>query len=134
MITRFYLPLLSTNVKHPKFGCHVTSLCQGLRRSAGSGGEDPENQVVNNTSFGHFATQTAEVKLVSTIQLPSYTERPVPGIHASWRKIRMRTFLYKNGQIQIISETKRVTAKLSKNLLANFLALFESIKSHILGL
>ena len=30
---------------HPKFGCHVTSLCQGLRRSAGSGGEDPENQV-----------------------------------------------------------------------------------------
>ena len=45
MITRFYLPLLSTNVKHPKFGCHVTSLCQGLRRSAGSGGEDPENQV-----------------------------------------------------------------------------------------
>ena len=34
MITRFYLPLLSTNVKHPKFGCHVTSLCQGLRRSA----------------------------------------------------------------------------------------------------
>ena len=45
MITRFYLPLLSTNVKHPKFGCHVTSLCQGLRRSAGSGGEEPENQV-----------------------------------------------------------------------------------------
>ena len=45
MITRFYLPLLSTNVKLPKFGCHVTSLCQGLRRSAGSGGEDPENQV-----------------------------------------------------------------------------------------
>ena len=45
MITRFYLPLLSTNVKHQKFGCHVTSLCQGLRRSAGSGGEDPENQV-----------------------------------------------------------------------------------------
>ena len=45
MITRFYLPLLSTNVKHPKFGCHVTSLCQGLHRSAGSGGEDPENQV-----------------------------------------------------------------------------------------
>ena len=45
MITRFYLPLLSTNVKHPKFGCHVTSLCQGLRRSARSGGEDPENQV-----------------------------------------------------------------------------------------
>ena len=45
MITRFYLPL-STNVKHPKFGCHVTSLCQGLRRSAGSEGEDPENQVV----------------------------------------------------------------------------------------
>ena len=42
------LPLLSTNVKHPKFGCHVTSLCQGLRRSAGSGGEDPENQVVAN--------------------------------------------------------------------------------------
>ena len=41
----FYLPLLSRNVKHPKFGCHVTSLCQGLRRSAGSGGEDPENQV-----------------------------------------------------------------------------------------
>ena len=40
------LPLLSTNVKHPKFGCHVTSLCQGLRRIAGSGGEDPENQVV----------------------------------------------------------------------------------------
>ena len=33
------------NVKHPKFGCHVTSLCQGLRRSAGSGDEDPENQV-----------------------------------------------------------------------------------------
>ena len=45
MITRFYLPLLSTKVKHLKFGCHVTSLCQGLRRSAGSGGEDPENQV-----------------------------------------------------------------------------------------
>ena len=48
MITRFYLPLLSTNVKHPKFGCHVISLCQSLRRSAGSGacgGEDPENQV-----------------------------------------------------------------------------------------
>ena len=45
MITRFYLPLLRTNVKHPKCGCHVTSLCQGLRRSAGSGGEDPENQV-----------------------------------------------------------------------------------------
>ena len=45
MITRFYLPMLSTNVKHPKFGCHVTSLCQVLRRSAGSGGEDPENQV-----------------------------------------------------------------------------------------
>ena len=45
MITRFYLPLLSTNVKHPKFGCHVTSLCQGLCRSAGRGGEDPENQV-----------------------------------------------------------------------------------------
>ena len=38
------LPLLSTNVKHPKFGCHVTSLCQGLRCSAGSEGEDPENQ------------------------------------------------------------------------------------------
>ena len=48
MITRFYLRLLSTNVKHPKFGCHVTSLCQGLRRSAGSGGEDPENQVVSS--------------------------------------------------------------------------------------
>ena len=47
MITRFYLPLLSTNVKQPKFGCHVTSLCQGLRRSAGSGAEDPENQVVS---------------------------------------------------------------------------------------
>ena len=31
----------------PKFGCLVTSLCQGLRRSAGSGGEDPESQVVN---------------------------------------------------------------------------------------
>ena len=46
VITCFYLPLLSTNVKHQKFGCHVTSLCQGLRRSAGSGGEDPENQVV----------------------------------------------------------------------------------------
>ena len=45
MITRFYLPLLSTNAKHAKFGCHVTSLCQGLPRSAGSGGEDPENQV-----------------------------------------------------------------------------------------
>ena len=45
MITRFYLRLLSTNVKHPKSGCHVTSLCQGLRRNAGSGGEDPENQV-----------------------------------------------------------------------------------------
>ena len=45
MITRFYLCLLSTNVKHPKSGCHVTSLCQGLRCSAGSGGEDPENQV-----------------------------------------------------------------------------------------
>ena len=29
----------------PKFGYHVTSLCQGLRCSAGSGGEDPENQV-----------------------------------------------------------------------------------------
>ena len=29
---------------HPKSGCHVTSLCQGLRRSAGSGDEDPENQ------------------------------------------------------------------------------------------
>ena len=38
VITRFYLPLLSTNVKHPKFGFHVTSLCQGLRRSAGSEG------------------------------------------------------------------------------------------------
>ena len=48
MITRFYLPLLSTNVKHPKFRCHVTSLCQGLRCSAGSGGEDPENQVAVN--------------------------------------------------------------------------------------
>ena len=48
MITRFYLLRLSTNVKHPKFGCHVTSLCQGLRRSAGSGGEDPENQVGRN--------------------------------------------------------------------------------------
>ena len=46
VITRFYLPLLSTNVKHPKFGFHVTSLCQGLHRSAGSGGKDPENQVV----------------------------------------------------------------------------------------
>ena len=46
MIMRFYLPLLNTNVKHPKFGCHVTSLCQGLRRSAGSEGEDPEDQVV----------------------------------------------------------------------------------------
>ena len=45
MITRFYLTLLSTNVKHTKFGCHATSLCQGLRRSAGSGGEDPVNQV-----------------------------------------------------------------------------------------
>ena len=45
MIMRFYLPLLSTNVKHPNFGCHVASLCQGLRRSAGSGDEDPENQV-----------------------------------------------------------------------------------------
>ena len=33
------------NVKHPKFECHVTSLCQGLRHSAGSGGADPENQV-----------------------------------------------------------------------------------------
>ena len=29
----------------PKIGCHVTSLCQGLRRSAGGGGADPENQV-----------------------------------------------------------------------------------------
>ena len=48
MITRFYLRLLSTNVKDPKSGCHVTSLCQGLRRSAGSGGEDPENQVVGD--------------------------------------------------------------------------------------
>ena len=26
----------------------MTSLCQGLRRSAGSGGEDPENQVEKN--------------------------------------------------------------------------------------
>ena len=40
-----YEQALSTNVKHPKFGCHVTSLCQGLRRSPGSGGEDLENQV-----------------------------------------------------------------------------------------
>ena len=47
-ITRFYLSLLSTNVKHPKFGCHVTSLCQGLRRSTDSGSEDPENQVEAN--------------------------------------------------------------------------------------
>ena len=38
-------PALSTNVKHPKFGCHVTSLSQDIHRSAGSGGEDPENQV-----------------------------------------------------------------------------------------
>ena len=30
--TRFYLSTLGTNVK-PKSGCHVTSLCQGLRRS-----------------------------------------------------------------------------------------------------
>ena len=51
MITRFYLLLLSTNVKLPKFGCHVTSLCQGLRHSAGSGGEDPENQVVLISGF-----------------------------------------------------------------------------------
>ena len=43
----FYLPLQNTNVKHPKFGCHVTSLCQGLRRSVDSGGEDPENQVAS---------------------------------------------------------------------------------------
>ena len=47
----YSLPLLSTNVKHPKFGCHVSSLCQGLRRSAGSGGEDPENQVVKRAGF-----------------------------------------------------------------------------------
>ena len=51
MITRFYLPRLSTNVKHPKFECHVASLCQGLRRSAGSGGEDPENQVGKMTDL-----------------------------------------------------------------------------------
>ena len=30
----------------------MTSLCQGLRRSAGSGGEDPENQVEQIP--GHF--------------------------------------------------------------------------------
>ena len=47
---RFYLPLLSTNVKYPKFGCHVTSLCQGLR---GSGGEDPENQVAYQRILFH---------------------------------------------------------------------------------
>ena len=29
-----------------KFGCHVTSQYQGLRRSTGSGDEDPENQAV----------------------------------------------------------------------------------------
>ena len=38
-------PTISRFTWHPKSGCHVTSLCQGLRRSAGSGGEDPENQV-----------------------------------------------------------------------------------------
>ena len=61
MITRFYLSLLSTNVKHPKFGCHVTSLCQGLRRSAGSGGEDPESQVgyvfVSKRSARYYAVE-----------------------------------------------------------------------------
>ena len=52
MITRFYLPLLSTNVKHPKFRCHVTTLCQGLCRSAGCEGEDPENQVEVEQMYG----------------------------------------------------------------------------------
>ena len=36
-------PTFSRSTWHPKSGCHVTSLCQGLRRSAGSGDEDPEN-------------------------------------------------------------------------------------------
>ena len=63
MIARFYLPLLSTNVKHPKFGWHVTSLCQGLRRSAGSGGEDPENQVVT----GHGIRENADMETLSLI-------------------------------------------------------------------
>ena len=56
-----FLPtLLSTNVKHPKFGCHVTSLCQGLRRSAGSGGdsgEDPKNQVDRQIQLSVFFTR-----------------------------------------------------------------------------
>ena len=63
MITRFYLPLLSTNGKHPKFGCHVTSLCQGLRRSAGSGGEDPENQVVFSEVLRLFRKPFLQIRL-----------------------------------------------------------------------
>ena len=73
MITRFYLPLLSTNVKHPKFGCHVTSLCQGLRRSAGSGGEDPENQVVrqgDNPNIQHV--------LLDRVIIPSSSNQSEP--------------------------------------------------------
>ena len=58
---RFYLPLLSTNVKHQKFGCHVTSLCQGLRRSAGSGGEDPKNQVAYQHILFHCKYSPSDI-------------------------------------------------------------------------
>ena len=80
MITRFYLPLLSTHVKHPKFGCHVTSLCQGLRRSAGSGGEDPENQVAVDCGAVNIndvnATLLHPSMLISSHQcLPRYYQK-----------------------------------------------------------
>ena len=35
----------------------MTSLCQGLRRSAGSGGEDPENQVENSKESWQFINE-----------------------------------------------------------------------------
>ena len=52
----------------PKFGCHVTSLCQGLRHSAGSGGEDPENQVVFIHIFIHRSLHCANLLQISTFQ------------------------------------------------------------------
>ena len=53
-------PTFSRSTWHPKSGCHVTSLCQGLRRSAGSGDEDPENQVAEYCEHMFKATVTGK--------------------------------------------------------------------------
>ena len=55
---RFYPPLQSSKVKHLKSGCHVTSLCQGLRRS-GLGGVAE----VKTLSSGCFGTCRIENKI-----------------------------------------------------------------------